>query len=165
MCVCVCVCVCAVALSDMVWMSASFALVIGSELHDHQTTGVPRDHALISALLDSAVILTHSLTHQPTHTHTLTHPPTHLTLTHSPTHSHTLTHLLTDHSSTHSLTQWKMTDTERRELSLQEFHQWTASHCPRLLDGLIQWITSSLLLINLEGEGQGAESRAAQQPV
>lgn len=55
------------------------------------------------------------------------------------------------------LSQWKMAESEKHELSVKEFNLWSSTHCPRLLDGLLHWITSSLLLINLEGEGQGAE--------
>ena len=50
------------------------------------------------------------------------------------------------------------------QLSLKEFSFWCSTHCPRLLDGLLHWITSSLLLINLEGEGQGAEPAKTAQP-
>ena len=46
-------------------------------------------------------------------------------------------------------------------MSRSEFHAWCTSHCPRLLDGVIQWIMTSLLLATptqLEGVGHGAES-------
>ena len=42
------------ALTDLVHTSAILALVLGSDLHDNQSD-IPRDHALISALLHSAV--------------------------------------------------------------------------------------------------------------
>ena len=59
-----------------------------------------------------------------------------------------------------------MVETEtKQEISQREFHLWVSSHCPRLLDGLLHWITSSLLLINLEGEEQGAESHGAESTV
>ncbi|CAI8053396.1 hypothetical protein GBAR_LOCUS29200 [Geodia barretti] len=93
------------ALTGLICSSATLALVLGSELHHHQT-GVPPDHTHISALIRSA---------------------------------------------------WKMTESETHQLSLKEFNFWSSTHCPRLLDGLLHWITSSLLLINLEGEGQGAD--------
>ena len=65
----------------------------------------------------------------------------------------------------HFLSQWKMIESEKHELSVKEFNLWSSAHCPRLLDGLLHWITSSLLLINLEGEGQGAEPDRPEQTV
>ena len=46
-------------------------------------------------------------------------------------------------------------------MTLTEFHTWQTSHCPRLLDGMLQWIMSSLLLTtptHVEGAGHGTES-------
>ena len=57
-----------------------------------------------------------------------------------------------------------MTESEKHELNVKEFNLWCSEHCPRLLDGLLHWITSSLLLITpvqLEGVEQGAEPHRA----
>jgi hypothetical protein len=56
---------------------------------------------------------------------------------------------------------WQMTESGHDAMSRSEFHAWCTSHCPRLLDGVIQWIMTSLLLATptqLEGVGHGAES-------
>ena len=54
----------------------------------------------------------------------------------------------------------------RFELTLDEFHSWCSSRCPRLLDGVSQWIMSLLLLTTptqLEGVGHREESGATVQ--
>ena len=47
------------ALTGLIWSSVTLALVLGSELHHHQT-GVPPDHTHISALIRSAVRILNS---------------------------------------------------------------------------------------------------------
>ena len=59
------------------------------------------------------------------------------------------------------LLQWLITGPDNHELSMKEFHSWLSLHCPRLLDGVLHWITSSLLLTTptqSEGAGKGVES-------
>ena len=102
-------------------------------------------------------LLTHSLTHPPTHspTHSLTHPPTHSlthSLTHPPTHSlnHSLTHPPTHpliHSLTHSLTHpptHSLTHSLTPPLTLSSSHQSSLPHTFRHTSSALLLFTRKL---------------------